>query len=297
MELDEVPEHLVIVGGSYIGLEFAQIHRRLGAEVTVVEQAPRLVAREDHDISDSVKGRLEAEGIRVRLGAECIGFSRHPDGIVVGVKWSGGPPDIIGSHLLLAVGRLPNTADLGLESAGVEVDERGMITVDDQLRTNVEGIWALGDCNGMGAFTHTSYNDHEIVVANLFDDDPRRVSDRIPCYALYIDPPLGRVGMTEAQARADRRNVLVGTRQMKHVGRAFEMSETTGFMKFIVDADTDELLGGAIFGINGDEVVQSLLGVMYAKAPYTAISRAMHIHPTVAELVPTTLQNLRPIDD
>ena len=221
---------------------------------------------------------------------------QHPDGVMTTVDCTDGPPQIVGSHLLLAVGRLPNTHDLGLETAGVEVDQRGFVTVDDQLRTNVDGIWALGDCNGQGAFTHTSYNDHEIVVANLFDDDPRRLSDRITCYGLFTDPPLGRVGMTEAQARESGRNVLVGTRQMKHVGRAFEMSETAGFMKFLVDADTDELLGGAIFGINGDEVIHTVLDVMYAKAPYTTITRAMHIHPTVAELVPTTLQNLKPLD-
>ena len=296
MELDEVPDHLIIVGGSYIGLEFAQIHRRLGARVTVIEQGPRLISRDDPDVSEAVKAVLEAEGIQFRLDAECIGFAPHPDGLMTTVDCTDGPPQIVGSHLLLAVGRLPNTHDLGLETAGVEVDQRGFVTVDDQLRTNVDGIWALGDCNGQGAFTHTSYNDHEIVVANLFDDDPRRLSDRITCYGLFTDPPLGRVGMTEAQARESGRNVLVGTRQMKHVGRAFEMSETAGFMKFLVDADTDELLGGAIFGINGDEVIHTLLDVMYAKAPYTTITRAMHIHPTVAELVPTTLQNLKPLD-
>ena len=297
LELDEVPAHLIIVGGSYIGLEFAQIYRRFGADVTVIEQGPRLIARDDPDVSDAVKAVLDAEGIQVRLDAECVGFAPHPDGVMVDVECGDGPPQIVGSHLLLAVGRIPNTDDLGLDSVGVTTDERGFITVDDQLRTNVGGIWALGDCNGRGAFTHTSFNDHEIVVANLFDDDPRRLSDRIPCYGLFIDPPLGRVGMTEAQARASGRNVLVGSRPMKHVGRAIEMSETAGFMKFLVDADTDELLGGAIFGIGGDEVIHSLIDVMYAKAPYTTITRAMHIHPTVAELVPTTLQSLGPIDN
>ena len=295
MELDEVPDHLVIVGGSYIGLEFAQIHHRLGAEVTVIEQGPRLITREDPDVSEAIRSVLEAEGIQIRLDAECIGFARQPDGIVVDVECGEGPPEIVGSHLLLAVGRIPNTDDLGLDTVGVQTDQRGFVMVDDQLRTNVDGIWALGDCNGRGAFTHTSYNDHEIVVANLFDGDPRRLSDRIACYGLFIDPPLGRVGMTEAQALASGRNVLVGTRPMRHVGRAIEMSETAGFMKFLVDADTDEILGGAVFGINGDEVIHTLLDVMYAKAPYTTITRAMHIHPTVAELVPTTLQSLSPI--
>ncbi len=296
LELDEVPEHLIVVGGSYIGLEFAQIHRRFGAEVTVIEQGPRLISRDDPDVSEAVREVLEAEGINVRLDAECIGFEAHPNGVLATVECDDGPPAVVGSHLLLAVGRVPNTDDLGLETAGVETDGRGFVVVDDQLRTNVEGIWALGDCNGRGAFTHTSYNDHEIAAANLFDGDPRRISDRITAYALYIDPPLGRVGMTEAEARASGRNVLVATRPMKHVGRAVEMSETSGFMKFLVDGDTDELLGGAIFGINGDEVIHSLLDVMYAKAPYTTITRAMHIHPTVSELVPTTLQSLAPLD-
>lgn len=300
LELDEVPDHLIIIGGSYIGLEFAQIHRRLGARVTVIEQGPRLISRDDPDVSDAIKEMLEAEGIEFRMNAECIGFAPaepSDEGRVrVDVDCADGPPQLVGSHLLLAVGRVPNTDDLGLETTDVAVDERGYIEVDDQLRTNVDGIWALGDCNGQGAFTHTSYNDHEIVVANLFDDDQRRLSDRILCYALYTDPPLGRVGMTEAQARDSGRNVLVGTRPMSRVSRAIEMGQTAGFMKFLVDADTDELLGGAIFGLNGDEVIHLIADVMYAKAPYTTISRAVHIHPTVAELVPTTLQDLRPLD-
>ncbi len=300
LELDEVPDHLIVIGGSYIGLEFAQIHRRLGARVTVVEQGPRLISRDDPDVSDAVREMLEGEGIEFRMNAVCIGFAQ-PDcwdngRVAVDVECTDGPPQLIGSHLLLAVGRVPNTDDLGLDTAGVATDEHGYITVDDQLRTNIDGIWALGDCNGEGAFTHTSYNDHEIVVANLFDDDPRRVSDRITSYGLFTDPPLGRVGMTEAQARDSGRNVLVAKRPMKRVSRAIEMSETAGFMKFLVDVDTDELLGGAIFGLNGDEVIHLIADVMYAKAPYTTISRAVHIHPTVSELVPTTLQNLAPLD-
>ena len=303
LELDEVPDHLIIVGGSYIGLEFAQIHRRLGARVTVIEQGPRLISRDDPDVSDAIREMLEDEGVEFRMNAECIGFAPadattdDPQARVrVDVDCADGPPQLVGSHLLLAVGRVPNTDDLGLDTTDVTVDERGYIDVDDQLRTNVDGIWALGDCNGHGAFTHTSYNDHEIVVANLFDDDPRRVTDRITCYALFTDPPLGRVGMTESQARDSGRNVLVGKRPMSRVSRAIEMGQTAGFMKFLVDADTDELLGGAIFGLSGDEVIHLIADVMYAKAPYTTISRAVHIHPTVAELVPTTLQNLRPLD-
>ncbi|WP_395155263.1 FAD-containing oxidoreductase [Ilumatobacter sp.] len=308
LELDEVPDHLIIIGGSYVGLEFAQIHRRLGAQVTVIEQGPRLISREDPDVSHAIREMLEGEGVEFRLNAECIGFTRvdddqpgsHPDRrkgrIGVDVDCADGSPQIVGSHLLLAVGRIPNTDDLGLDTVGVDTDEHGYITVDDQLRTSVDGIWAVGDCNGEGAFTHTSYNDHEILVANLFDEDPRRVSDRILCYGLFTDPPLGRVGMTESQARDSGRNVLIAKRPMKSVSRAIEMSETAGFMKFLVDADTHELLGGAIFGLNGDEVIHLIADVMYAKAPYTTISRAVHIHPTVSELVPTTLQNLEPLD-
>ena len=296
LELDEVPDHLVVVGGSYIGLEFAQIFRRLGAAVTVIEQGPRLISRDDPDVSDAVQDVLAAEGVGVRLNAECIAVSRRDDGaIAVGVQCDDGPPEIVGSHLLIAVGRVPNTDDLGLDTTAVDTDDRGYVRVDDRLRTSVEGIWAVGDCNGEGAFTHTSYNDHEIVAADLFEGGSRRLSDRIPCYALYTDPPLGRVGMTEQQARDSGRSVLVGKRPMKRVSRAVEMSETAGFMKFLVDADTDELLGGAIFGVHGDEVIHVIADVMYARAPYTTISRAVHIHPTVSELVPTTLQDLHPL--
>lgn len=295
LEVDYVPAHLIIVGGGYIGLEFAQMYRRFGSEVTVIERDSRLIRQDDPDVSESVREILEAEGVRFRLEAECIGFSRLDDSVVADVQCDEGPPDVVGSHLLVAVGRTPNTDGLGLAEAGVAVDERGFVQVDDQLRTNVTGIWALGDCNGKGAFTHTAYNDYEIVAANLFDNDPRRVSDRILCYGLFIDPPLGRIGMTEQQARESGRKVLVGKRLMEHVGRARERSETDGFIKILVDGDTDEILGAAILGIGGDEVVHTLLDVMYARAPYTVISRAVHIHPTVAELVPTTLQSLTPL--
>jgi pyruvate/2-oxoglutarate dehydrogenase complex dihydrolipoamide dehydrogenase (E3) component len=295
LQLDVLPRHLVVIGGSYIGLEFAQMYRRFGSAVTVVEKADRLIHREDADISATVKDILEAEGIAIRLNAECIRFAPRGDDIAVGVDCNNGAPEIVGSHVLLAVGRTPNTADLGLDKAGVETDAHGYIVVDDQLRTSAPGIWAMGDCNGRGAFTHTSYNDFEIVAANLLDDDPRRVSDRITTYGLYIDPPLGRAGMTEAEARRSGRPVLVGTRQMTRVGRAVEKGESLGFMKVLVDADSKEILGAAILGLNGDEAVQSILDVMYAKAPYTTISRAVHIHPTVSELIPTTLQDLKPL--
>jgi len=295
MEVDFLPEHLVIVGGSYIGLEFGQMYRRFGSNVTIVEKAPRLIAHEDEDISVAIQEILEKEGIRIRLNAECITARRAGEGIVVGLDCADASREVEGSHLLLAVGRVPNTDDLGLDKAGVETDSAGYIKVDEQLRTNVPGIWALGDCNRRGAFTHTSYNDYEIVAANLLDNDPRKVSDRILAYALFVDPPLGRAGMTEAQVRTSGRKALVGTRPMSRVSRAVEKGETQGFMKVIVDAETKLILGAAILGVTGDEVVHVLLDVMYAKAPYTTVSRAMHIHPTVSELLPTLLQDLRPL--
>lgn len=292
MQLDAVPEHLVVVGGSYIGLEFAQIMRRLGAAVTVVERSSRLLPREDADVSDGIRAILEAEGVRFELGAECLSLARADGRIVVGAACGDGA-GIAASHVLLAVGRQPNTDGLGLEMAGVRADARGYIEVDDQCRTSAEGVWAVGDCNGRGAFTHTSWNDHEIVVANLFDSDPRRIGDRIPCYALFIDPALGRVGMTETEALASGRPVLRAKMSMQRVGRARESGETQGFMKVLVDADTQRILGAAILGMSGDEVVHALLDVMAADQPYTVISRAMHIHPTVSELVPTLLQQLK----
>ena len=293
MELDAVPEHLVIVGGSYIGLEFAQLMRRLGAAVTVVERSARLLPREDQDVSDGIRAILEAEGVRFELGAECLSLARAGERIVVGAACGDGE-GITGSHVLLAVGRQPNTDGLGLDLAGIRTDARGYIEVDDQCRTSAEGVWAVGDCNGRGAFTHTSWNDHEIVVANLFDGDPRRIGDRIACYALFIDPALGRVGMTETEALASGRRVLRAKMPMQRVGRAREAGETQGFMKVLVDADTQRIMGAAILGMNGDEVVHSLLDMMAADQPYTVISRAMHIHPTVSELVPTLLQQLKP---
>jgi len=296
MEVDFLPEHLVIVGGSYIGLEFAQMYRRFGARVTVVEMQDRLLAREDEDVSETVGEILEGEGVTVRLKAQCLGFEPGPRGVRMSIACEADATPIEASHVLLAVGRTPNTHDLGLERAGVETDERGYIRVDDQLRTNVPGIWALGEVNGRGAFTHTTYNDYEIVAANLFDGDPRRVTDRILCYGLFIDPPLGRVGMTEREVRASGRPALVGKRMMTRVGRAREFGETRGFMKVIVDAESKEILGAAILGLNGDEAVHALLDVMYAKRPYTVISRAVHIHPTVAELIPTVLQDLQPLE-
>jgi len=295
MDVDFLPRHLIIVGGSYIGLEFGQMFRRFGSEVTIIEQAPRLIQREDEDVSAAMREIVEHEGVNVRANAKCIGFSRRGDEVLARVDCTDGAPEVSGSHVLLAVGRRPNTDDLELKNAGVATDARGYIVVDDQLRTSAPGIWALGDCNGKGGFTHTSYNDFEIVAANLLDHDPRRVSDRIPAYALYTDPPLGRAGLTEAEARHSGRRVLAGKRPMTKVGRAVEKGETQGFMKILIDAATGAILGAAILGTGGDEVIHSILDVMYAKAPYTIIQRAMHIHPTVSELIPTMLGELQPL--
>ncbi len=307
MELTEVPEHLVIIGGSYIGLEFAQVMRRLGAQVTVVERAPKLLPREDDDVSAGIRAILEAEGIKIQLGAECIALSREVQSevqgetpqagarIVVGALCATEMPPIVASHVLLAVGRQPNTDGLGLADAGIKTDERGFIVVDDACQTSAEGVWAVGDCNGRGAFTHTAWNDHEVVVANLFDGESRRISDRVPCYALFIDPPLGRIGMSEAEVRASGRAALRAKMPMQRVGRAREAGETQGFMKVLVDAESRLLLGAAILGLNGDEVIHGLLDIMAAGQPVTTIARTMHIHPTVSELVPTLLQQLRPM--
>ncbi len=295
MDVDFLPPHLVVIGGSYVGLEFGQMFRRFGSEVTIVEMGPRLVHREDEDVSQAIQEILESEGIKIRLNAECFRFSKNGEAIVARVDCTDGPNEISGTHVLLAVGRRPNTDDLGLDKAGVEVDQHGYIVVDDQLRSSVPGIWALGDCNGKGAFTHTAWNDSEIVAANLLDNDPRRVSDRIPAYALYIDPPLGRAGLTETEVRASGRRALIARRPMTKVSRAVEKGESQGFMKIIVDAGTREILGAAILGVGGDEAIHSILDVMYAKAPYTVIQRAVHIHPTVSELIPTMLGELQPL--
>jgi pyruvate/2-oxoglutarate dehydrogenase complex dihydrolipoamide dehydrogenase (E3) component len=295
MDVDFVPRHLIVVGGGYIGLEFAQMYRRFGSEVAIIGRAPRLAKQEDEDMSAGIQDILEREGVNVRLNATCIGFSKRGEDIVAHVDCASGDPEVNGSHVLLAVGRRPNTDDLGLTKAGVAVDKHGYIVVDDQLRTSVPGIWALGDCNGKGAFTHTAYNDGEIAGANVLDNDPRKVSDRIPAYAVYIDPPLGRIGMTEAEVRKSGRRALIGRRPMTRVGRAVEKGETQGFMKIMVDAQSHEILGAAILGTGGDEAIHSILDVMYARAPYSVMQRAVHIHPTVAELIPTMLGELQPL--
>jgi pyruvate/2-oxoglutarate dehydrogenase complex dihydrolipoamide dehydrogenase (E3) component len=296
LALEELPRHLVIVGGSYVGLEFAQIYRRFGAKVTVIEMADRLIHREDPDISAGVQAILEAEDIHVRLSAECIRFEPRAKDICVIVDCKIGEPQIVGSHVLLAVGRRPNTDDLGLEAAGIAVDKRGNIVVDDTLQTTAPGVWALGDCNGKGAFTHTAYNDFEIVAGNLLDGEKRRVSDRITAYALFIDPPLGHVGLSETEARATGKRLLIGSRPMSQVGRAVEKSETLGFMKVVVDADTESILGAAILGTEGDEAIHGILDTMYAKTSYKTLQHAVHIHPTVSELIPTMLGEMKAVE-
>jgi len=295
MEVDRVPEHLIVIGGSYIGLEFAQMYRRFGSQVTVVEMAPRLIAREDEDVSAAVQAILEGEDIAIRTAAECLSVERCGTAIAVHVSCEREPRVVEGSHLLVAVGRLPNTHDLGLERAGVETDAKGYIVVDDTLATNVPGIYALGDVNGRGAFTHTAFNDYEIVAANLLDGDSRRVSDRFPVYALFTDPPLARAGMTKREAKASGRPTLVGRRAMARVGRARERGETQGFMEVLIDEETKRIVGAALLGIEVDESIHCIIDVMNAGAPYTAIRRAMHIHPTVSELIPTLLGELAPL--
>jgi pyruvate/2-oxoglutarate dehydrogenase complex dihydrolipoamide dehydrogenase (E3) component len=295
LALDRLPQHLIIVGGSYVGLEFAQMYRRFGAAVTIVEMQQRLVAREDEEISRAIREILEAEGIAVRTGAECIRLVPQREGIAVRVECTEGDPEIVGSDVLLAVGRRPNTDDLGLDQAGVVADARGYIQVDDFLVTNVPGIWALGECNGRGAFTHTAYNDFEIVAGNLLDGEARKVSNRITGYALYIDPPLGRAGMTDTQARASGRGLLGASRSMSRVGRAIEKGETQGLMKITVDAETRKILGAAILGTGGDEAIHGIIDIMNAGVPYSILERAVPIHPTLSELIPTMLGEMQPI--
>jgi pyruvate/2-oxoglutarate dehydrogenase complex dihydrolipoamide dehydrogenase (E3) component len=295
MDIDFLPSHLVILGGSYVGLEFAQLHRRFGSTVTVIETGPRLISREDQDVSQAVADFLKEEGIDVRVDSKVIGVATQGNSIAAKIESAGRISQIAGTHMLVATGRRPNTDDLGLDRAGIATDSRGYIAVDDQLRTNISGIWALGDCNGRGAFTHTSWNDFEIVAANLLDNDPRRVSDRITAYALYTDPPLGRAGMTETEVRKTGKPALISTMAMKDVTRAYERGETKGLMKILVNRESKQILGASFLGLEGDEIIHSVLDVMYAKAPYTVIQRAMHIHPTVSEFIPTMMDRLKPL--
>ena len=296
MDVDFVPPHLVVVGGSYVGLEFAQMFRRFGSRVTVVEMGPRLVAREDEDVSLEIQRFLAAEGIQLRLHAECISMQKEPEGLSVGLDCSEHPRREPGTHLLLAVGRVPNTDDLGLDLAGIKTDRRGYIEVDEGLRTSNPNVWALGDCNGKGAFTHTSYNDYEIVADNLLSNAGRKHTDRLPAYALYTDPPLGRVGLSEKEIKDRGVQALVGKRPMTRVARAVEKGETNGFLKIHVDKASGRILGAALLGTGADEAVHSLLDAVYTGMPYSEFQRHVRIHPTVSELLPTTLENLSPLD-
>ena len=291
MALADLPVRLVILGAGYIALEYAQVYARFGCDVTVIEHGPRLLPREDEEAARVIRSVLERDGVHFLVGANATQLERDGAGIALTVDGR----RLAGSHLLVAIGRQPNTEALDLARAGVTLDARGFVHVDDQLRTDVPGIWALGDVNGRGAFTHTSYNDFEIVAANLLDNDPRKVSDRIEAYALYIDPPLGRAGMTRAAAKKSGRRVLMGRRPMTRVGRAVEKGETQGFMEILVDADTKDILGCAVLGPGGDEAVHCVLDLMYAKAPIATLQRAVHIHPNVAELLPTIAQELKPL--
>jgi pyruvate/2-oxoglutarate dehydrogenase complex dihydrolipoamide dehydrogenase (E3) component len=295
MDIDFLPSHLIILGGSYIGLEFAQVYRRFGSEATVIELAPRLIAREDEDVSRAVAEFLKEEGIDVRVDSKVVGVEKQGNSIAVKIESAGKSSHVVGTHLLVAIGRRPNTDDLGLDKAGIATDPHGYIQVDDELRTNVPGIWAMGDCNGRGAFTHTSWNDFEIVAANILDNEQRRVSDRITAYALYTDPPLGRVGMTETEVRKTGKPALISTMAMEDVSRAYEKGETKGLMKILVDRDSKQILGASLLGLAGDEVIHCIIDLMYAKAPYTVMQRAMHIHPTVSEFIPTMMGELRPL--
>ena len=295
MEVDYAPEHLVVVGGSYIGLEFGQAWRRFGSRVTVVEMGPRLIGREDEDVSDAVKEIFATEGIDVRLNAKCISLEKTADGVSVGVECEEGAPRIEGSHVLLAVGRAPNTDDLGLEAAGIATDKRGFIEVDEELRTSNPNVWALGDCNGKGAFTHTAYNDFEIVAGNLLEGARRKWTDRVPVYALYTDPPLGRVGMSEAEIRQKKIRALVAKRPMSRVSRAVEKGETAGFLKIHVEEGSQRILGAALLGTSADESVHSLIDLVYAKTPYPEFQRRVRIHPNVSELLPFVLEDLKPL--
>jgi len=295
MDIDFLPERLLIVGGSYVGLEFGQMYRRFGSRVTVVEMGPRLIGKEDPDVSDAVRDVLAAEEIEIRLDAKCIALEAAPSGALLRLDCATGAPTVTGTHVLLAVGRVPNTDDLGLREAGIETDARGYIKVDETLNTSAGNVYALGDCNGRGAFTHTAYNDYEIVADNLLNGTNRKVSDRIPIYGLFTDPPLGRVGMSEVEARRAGYQVLIGKMPMSRVARAREKGETQGFMKVLVDASSKQILGVAILGVGGDEAVHSLLDAMYGRLPYTAVQHGVRIHPTVSELIPTLLSELAPL--
>lgn len=296
LELEEIPEHLVIVGGGYVGLEFGQMFRRFGSEVTIVEQGDQLLSQEDDEFCEAISDIIKNGDINVRFNAECISGSKTDDGVVVDLDCEEDDNQVTGSHVLLAAGRIPATDELGLEHTDIATDDHSYITVSDRLETSVSNVFALGDCNGEGAFTHTAYNDYQIASSLLFDDGSRTLRDRYTCYAAFIDPPLARVGMNEKQVREKGIDVQIATRPMSRVARAKEKGETQGLLKIIVEANTAQILGGTFLGTGADEYIHTIIDMMYAGAPYTTIRDAVHIHPTVSELIPTMLEELEPLD-
>jgi pyruvate/2-oxoglutarate dehydrogenase complex dihydrolipoamide dehydrogenase (E3) component len=283
MEQTELPEHLVVLGGGYIGLEFGQMFRRFGSEVTVIHRGDQLLNREDADVVAELRKVLEGDGVRFLMGATTDRVEKSGDGVRLSVMTPDAPTTVTGSHLLVATGRRPNTDDLGLEAAGVEVDSRGFVKVNGRLETSAPGVWALGDVKGGPAFTHISYNDYQIVYANLIEGQSLTTEGRLVPYAVFTDPPLGRVGMTEAEARATGRRLKIGKIPMTYVARALERDETAGMMKLIVDAETDRMLGAALLCSEGGELIQILGALMRADVPYTFMKGAIYIHPTLAE--------------
>ena len=296
LELEEIPEHLIIVGGGYVGLEFAQMFNRFGSKVTILERGERLMKQEDEDISEAIAEILKKEDINIRFKSECISAKPAGEGVEIQLKCETGEPSIKGSHLLIATGRIPNTDDLGLDTAGINTDKKGYIQVNDRLQTNVNHIFALGDCNGEGAFTHTSYNDFQIIDSHLQGTKKRYLSDRIPCYAAYIDPSLARVGMNLNEIREKGIKANIAVKPMKEIARAKEMGETEGLLKIYTEEGTDKILGASFLGTRADEYIHAIIDVMYADAPYTVIKNAVHIHPTVSELIPTMLEDLKPLE-
>ncbi|MFV8271149.1 mercuric reductase [Flavobacterium sp. GT2N3] len=293
LQLTKLPEHLIIIGGSYIGLEFGQMFKRFGSKVTIIESGDRLISKEDENVSKAIAEILQEEQITIECNAKELSVSQNDK--LISVKINGTNKEISGTHILLAIGRLPNTDTLHVKNTSIICDEKGYITVDNYCKTNVEGIFAIGDCNGKGAFTHTSYNDFQIVEDYVLGAKKRKISDRIITYGLFIDPPLGRVGMTKKEAKEKGFSVLIGHRSMDKVGRAKEKGETKGFMEAVIDAETNQFLGACVLGVGGDEIISGITNLMYAEQPYTVLRDAIHLHPTVSELIPTMLENLTSI--
>ncbi|MEN0004005.1 MAG: mercuric reductase [Bacteroidota bacterium] len=292
LDQETLPKHLIILGGGYIGAEFAQVYRRFGAGVTIVQRAEQLMPREDKDVADAIQAVLEEEGVRVICGADAIAVEHKNGNTQLGLITASGEITVEGSDLLIAIGRVPNTAKLNLDAAGIAVNKRGYIEVDDYCRTGVEGVFALGDVNGQGAFTHTSVNDAEIVLDYLFGGD-RKISDRIPIYGLFTDPPLGRVGLSEKEALAAGKKVLKATHPMAEISRAKEMGETKGFAKLLVDGETDLILGAAILGVGGDEIINMFAAIMHSQIPCRNYRKVVLVHPTVSELMPWILDGIK----